>query len=45
VLVAGALAVALLGIGTAGKSLEQITRELEDAAGRQSSAPLPSSSG
>ena len=45
VLVAGALAVALLGIGTAGKSLEQITRELEDAAGRQSSAPLPSSPG
>ena len=33
VLVAGALAVALLGIGTAGKSLEQITRELEDTAG------------
>ena len=40
-LVAGALAVALLGIGTAGKSLEQITRELEATAGRRG-APLPS---
>src|SRR5262249_41491184 len=36
VLVVGALAVALLGIGTAGKSLEQIARELEaPTAGRQ----------
>jgi len=37
VLVVGALAVALFGIGTAGKSLEQITAELEataDGAGR-----------
>src|SRR5438067_9978110 len=42
VLVAGALAVALLGIGTAGKSLEQITRELEDsAAGRRAAAVAP----
>jgi len=40
-LVAGALAVALLGIGTAGKSLEQITHELEATAGRRG-APLPS---
>jgi MFS transporter, putative metabolite:H+ symporter len=31
VLVAGALAVALLGIGTAGKSLEQIAQELQHA--------------
>ena len=34
VLVVGALAVALLGIGTAGKSLEQITRELEETSRR-----------
>ena len=34
VLLMGALAVALLGIGTAGKSLEQITQELEESAGR-----------
>src|SRR5438309_914515 len=40
VLVAGALAVALLGIGTAGKSLEQITRELEDTARRPQREPL-----
>src|SRR5437763_5615306 len=40
VLVAGALAVALLGIGTAGKSLEQITRELEDTARRPRREPL-----
>src|SRR5256886_14099107 len=39
VLVAGALAVALLGIGTAGKSLEQITRELEDFFLRPPPAP------
>jgi putative MFS transporter len=32
-LVAGALAVALLGIGTAGKSLEQISEELSTASG------------
>ena len=38
VLVAGALAVALLGIGTAGKSLEQITRELEEGALRVDTA-------
>src|SRR5919201_326706 len=35
VLVAGALAVALLGIGTAGKSLEQIARELEEGSSRR----------
>jgi putative MFS transporter len=35
VLVAGALAVALLGIGTAGKTLEQIARELEEGGGRR----------
>src|SRR6266436_5792008 len=40
VLVAGALVVALLGIGTAGKSLEQITRELEDTARRPQREPL-----
>src|SRR5947209_7674844 len=40
VLVAGALAVALLGIGTAGKSLEQITRELENTARRPRREPL-----
>ncbi len=34
VLLLGALAVGLLGIGTAGKSLEQITQELEKSAGR-----------
>jgi MFS family permease len=42
VLVVGALAVALFGIGTAGKSLEQITAELEATAGRRS-APVASS--
>ena len=35
VLVVGALAVALLGIGTAGKSLEQIAQELEATAGHR----------
>jgi len=46
VLVVGALAVALFGIGTAGKSLEQITQEQEATAGRRS-APVasPGSSG
>jgi putative MFS transporter len=39
VLVIGALAVALLGIGTTGKSLEQITEELGDASLRRGSAP------
>src|SRR5262249_24632279 len=34
VLVLGALAVAVLRIGTPGKSLEQITQELEESAGR-----------
>jgi len=45
-LVVGALAVALMGIGTAGKSLEQITQELEATAGRRA-APVasPGSSG
>src|SRR5215469_3892695 len=41
VLAMGALAVAVLGIGTAGKSLEQITQELEESAGR-SGAPVAS---
>jgi MFS transporter, putative metabolite:H+ symporter len=41
VLLMGALAVALLGIGTAGKSLEQITQELEESAGR-GTAPVAS---
>jgi MFS transporter, putative metabolite:H+ symporter len=40
VLVAGALTVVLLGIGTAGKSLEQITRELEDSTAGQPAAPV-----
>jgi len=35
VLVVGALAVGLLGIGRAGKSLEQITQELDATAGRR----------
>ncbi len=46
VLALGALAVALFGIGTAGKSLEQITRELEETTGRRGAPVLsPGSSG
>jgi putative MFS transporter len=44
VLAIGALAVALLGMSTAGKSLEQITQELEDSAGRRA-APAVSARG
>jgi MFS transporter, putative metabolite:H+ symporter len=46
VLVVGALAVALFGIGTAGKTLEQITQELEDSAQRHGTPVVsPGSSG